>query len=221
MHFLAVGASLNNNANNSELSTEETVELEEFTHHLKQHLKQILSDRFSYGTIEGFWISDDVLLDAVYNANRALRDWRHHYSGNVTVLKYVSNVVFWISNLKPIYPAGLTKKGQRCEHKSINEELALMWAVATIRSDIEEGNLQEVISAKEENIHIFDMLIKRYVNDNIYRKTTIEEHDEVCTKYEETIHHLRYKKFTAINLYEILMHLIVPFQYMKSEKDNT
>lgn len=120
--------------------------------------------------------------------------------------------------LKPLNNVLLVDKdsGQEVDFPDINEHVALYWAMTRVAHAVKSNQLVEVVSYTEENLALFRSVVVFYYKYGFFRslgdKTPIAE----SVKVDEMTHNLRYKKFTAVNIYEIFCHLILPFRAVKS-----
>ena len=120
-------------------------------------------------------------------------------------------MAFWVIKLKPLNSLGLRKDGVPVECSDINERMTLRWVQMTIWTLIEQNKIPEILprddAIKASVNHIFDS----YFNEDLFGRSADPE-DPGSKKSYETGYYMRYKKMTAINIYESLVHLFLPIK---------
>ena len=159
------------------------------------------------------YISIKGLVQVVGRSKMSMEDMRNHYPKSITNLKFISNVMFWIIMLKPISPIAFSKDGKIVDLPNINEHIALIWGIHTMKNFIKAGKLSEVVSNKEKNV----IRAERFIDN--YLKVPIYDDNPSTTKFNETKYYLRYKRYTAVNIYESFMYILLPFLYMKRSRN--
>lgn len=186
---------------------------------LENDLRDILENTYDLILPDDSWISSGTLLDIVYCSEAALQDMRHKYPHHLSVIKHIAIVTFWIIKLKPIHNVNLLKKstGEVFNFIEVNEAVAIFWAMKVLKEAVQAGVLSELISSKEENIEALDQVITYYYNNGFYRNKSTLLPIPQSKKIYETLNNFRYRNFTAISIYEILTHLIIPFRVVNKK----
>jgi hypothetical protein len=186
-------------------------EVADFVETLEKDLKKLLSD-FDLEIYEDFTISRPILTQAVIASKQAMIDVRMAYPYTVTGLKHISNLCYWIMKLKPISGSALKFSGERISDIAINEKIALYWGLQTILGAIRADQLKELLENSGPNLHRYGYVVRFFLNENIYRSVTTQHQIPGTSKFTETVHYCRFKKMTAVNLYETFMQLIMAVQ---------
>ena len=138
---------------------------------------------------------------------------RHRYPFSVSIVKYISNTIFWLIKLKPINACGLTAIDSGClaEVRDINEQIALYWGMEMMLRAVTTNYIPELITSSPENVKNVRAIMYSYIKNNVYfdKKGFPMEGTQ---KYKETVYYFRYKKFTAVNIYEMIVHMIIGFR---------
>jgi hypothetical protein len=188
------------------------VDAKELAGSLYSDIVQILEDDWGLYPISDLTISLHTLFEVAHATERAMTDLRLQYPKNITMIKYIATVAFWIIRCKPINSFLADQDGAAVDAPDINEHIALSWALLSLVKSARQGVLRELIRPTRRNLSNLDRIITYYKNGSIYRnvKTGIPVPD--TTKYKETIYYFRYKKITAVFIYEILVHLLVSYK---------
>ena len=173
---------------------------------LEEELREILVHDFRVRAPEFAWHSPQTLADVVTSAHRAMEDMRNHFSGSISIIKHISNIMFWLIKLKPINGSNLSADGYYLDAADVNERIALYWGMATTLDVIEAEKLSELVPAKDADKvrRIFDY----YLFSDMYGPKGRTK-GERTTKFAETTFYFRFKKVTAINIYEMFLHMFV------------
>jgi hypothetical protein len=178
---------------------------------LEKELTKLLRD-FDLQSYEGFTISRPVLMQIVHSSREAVQDIRNSYPHTVSGLKHISNLCYWIMRLKPVNSSALKRKGRRISDVAINEKIALYWALQKILRSIKEEKLRELVTNSKPNIARFRYVVRFFLKEDLYTSISEKQQIKGTSKFVETVHHCRFKKITAINLYETFMQLIMSVQ---------
>jgi hypothetical protein len=174
---------------------------------------QTVEVRLDDNAIENLTLNVLVISDIVHSAEQAMHDLRNSYPHTISMLKYISNVCYWIIRLKPVNCNFLMRDNTRITDIRINEKLALYWGLFQILKCIKDSKLVELVEGTPENMQKFCSVVLFFLETNLY--STVTDRGELAdtSKYKETVHYSRYKKVTAINIYEMFMHLIVTLRF--------
>jgi hypothetical protein len=138
---------------------------------------------------------------------------RNTYPYTAAGLKHISNVTYWIMRIKPINEDLLKVDQRRAVDFTINEKIAMLWAMQNILKSVRENRLRELICDTDQNRRSLEAFLGYFFNSDLY--TTIDSGEPVAgtSKFKETVHYCRFKKITAINLYEMFMQIIMAVNF--------
>ena len=181
---------------------------------LEEQFAEILGDRFGLDMPPDLWVCGSTMHEVVEATRNSYQDGRHHYPFSITLLKQIAINAFWIVKLKPINNIMIFDKATGCKANfpDVNETVAMYWAIARVAQAIKSDKLSEVITNTPANRALFLKIIDFYCNHGFYRSLEDQSTVDGSYKIDELIHNLRYKKFTAVNIYEVITHLILPFR---------
>ncbi len=207
----------------SDSSQAESIEqtLTEYNVILEADLAQILIDVYNIQLPEDMiWLCKSSLEMVATASYEGFRDSRARYLYSISYLKLISITAFWLIKLKPINNVGLIDKSTQREidFPDINESVATYWAIANVGDAIARGRLTELVTNSSPNIENYIKIVKYYYTENIYRSIEDSSPIENTQKVNELIFNLRMKKFSAVNIYEVLCHIIIPFKMFRLEE---
>src|SRR3989304_9377296 len=179
---------------------------------LLEDFETILTEDFKLALLDDSAIAPAVIWDVVDSTFQAMEDMRHQYPYSITIIKFISNLMFWTMRLKPISSCGLLDKGDIVNVPDINEHLAIYWGMHKITEAVKTGQLLELVNATPETIDGFRKVVVYYLSRDLYKNLKTGEPIRDTRKYNETVYYSRYKKTTAVNIYEVIMHLIVAYK---------
>ncbi len=173
-----------------------------------------LKREFGYDVWEGVTISHRILAEISISSIQSIGDMRNSYPHTVSSIKYISNIAFWIVKLKPIMINALVvaEAGEkpRCVSDSkINEKIAFIWLLHKICRLTKDGQFKEIIDDSEKSMLILKNFVQNYISGNMYKNVADGQPVDLSSKFNETVHNSRYKKITAINIYEMITHALV------------
>lgn len=185
-----------------------------FADNLEIQIKSILEKDFGFKVIDGLTIDRHVVLDVAIRVEMAMKDMRNIFKSTISMLKYIGNAAFWVLKLKPINTNTLLKDGKIVSSKQINERVALAYSLKSVYNAILQDNLREIVTADEfqENSDFrkkFNKLIQFYLVNNVYRNSETLVPKAGSQKFNETAYNFRYKKISAVNIYEMLTHMVL------------
>lgn len=185
---------------------------------LEEQFTEILTKTFGVILPERYWICQSTLLEVAEATRASYEDGRHHYPFSISLLKQIAINAFWIVKLKPLNNVMMLDRDTKDEidFPDINEQVALYWAMTRVAHAVKSGHLNEVVSFSEENMALFRSVVVFYYTHGFFRNTTDFKPIPESVKVDEMTHNLRYKKFTAVNIYEVFCHLILPFRAVKA-----
>jgi hypothetical protein len=157
-------------------------------------------------------ISGAALYEAAARAQEALKDLRSQYYRNVSTIKYIATVMFWIVKCKPINSILVDSGGSLIDAPEVNEHVALNWGLKKLLEYAQDGQLRELIPNTRAHNKGLRKIIYFYKYRDIYRNAESGEGVPNTTKYGETVYYFRCKKITAVYIYEILLHMIVSYR---------
>lgn len=184
---------------------------------IKAQIKQLLSDVYAINVTEDYWICDITLMQVVASVEASHRDMRNHYNSGISILKHIALIASWLIKLKPLNNVELYKRGSLVKVPDINERIAICLAMKLVADAVISGKLSEIVTPTERNIGYLREIIKYYYHGDLYRKIDGTTGVGDSQKVSELIHNFRFKKFTSINIYEILVHLIIPFKVIGTQ----
>ncbi len=179
---------------------------------LEKHFLDILVNHFEVEPVEDDWLCTETLAEVAFQAVSSTNDFRHRYPHSVTAIKYISIVAFWINKLKPINGLALKQDGEWVSCPNVNERVALRWIEATLWRLFKENRIQEFLPFNSDT----ESSVKKIFNLYFYGDTYISElleGDARNNKSYESAYYMRYKKMTAINIYESLIHMLLPIRH--------
>jgi pantothenate kinase-related protein Tda10 len=154
-------------------------------------------------------ISRTVVQDVCWISEQSMGDLRATPSHTISAVKNVCIVAFWISRLKPlnINVVERTDKGlKQVNEYLINEKIAIYWAILNIIRLFNNDKLLELGANKIENIKKFRIQANMLLKNSIYKHI---DQKKSWTKYQEIAYHMRYKKISSVNLYDIVTTLLI------------
>jgi hypothetical protein len=159
-------------------------------------------------------VSLDCLSEIAKSSHGAMADMRNRYPNSVAMVKYISNVMFWIIKLKPINPCALESisTGELHEVSNINEHIALLWGMHRIVEAVKKNKMPELIYGTPEYVANVEQAMRGYMARDIYFSSSTWQPVTGTNKYSETLYYLRFKKVTAVNIYETIVHLILGYK---------
>lgn len=198
-------------------------EVADFVGDLFDQFVYILQDVYELDFDQQEIICLQSLTEIVVATQESFEDARAKYPYNISAIKLVSLLTFWIIKLKPINNGRLLSKktGEKVDFPDVNEQIAIYYAILQISQFVVSGQLKEIISPQEDTVANLKRMITFYYKVGFYRD--LNAGDEMSPvqgseKIREVIHNLRFKRFTAVNIYEILTHIILPFRVMKDSE---
>lgn len=164
-----------------------------------------------------FWLSTEALDQVVYQSNKSLTDFRHRYPFSITAFKHLSIIAFWIIKLKPINTLGLKRNGNLVDYPEMNETFALTWLIQSVIDHVENNRVPEFIESTETSKKMVTEMFTCFQNDLIYSNDNEEQNGDMRdfenNKFYETRYYMRYKKMTAINIYESIISMLLPIKF--------
>jgi len=194
------------------------VDISEFVGDVFDELNDILSNVYDLQFDQDSVICLTTLKQVATSTEESFLDARAKYQYNISAIKLVSLLAFWIIKLKPISNSGFVSKssGKVVDFPDVNEQVAIYLAILQISQFVISGKLVEIISPQDDTVANLRRMIAFYYNIGFYRDVENEMKPvEGSEKIREVIHNIRFKRFTAVNIYEILTHIILPFRVMK------
>ena len=179
---------------------------------LDQEFNFLLRHDFRLEPLAPVCISHVAIFDVARSSFQAISDLRNQYPNTLSLLKYISNVMFWIVKLKPINSSALIAGDDLVIVEDVNEQLAVYWGMKKFVQAVDHGKLAEIIDPSPKNKRRVHKVIRTYLTENIYRKPGTKVEIPNTVKYDETIFYLRYKKITAVNIYEMMLHMVVAYR---------
>lgn len=188
---------------------------------LERDFEKILRNSFGMNIPDHCWVCSTTMAEVADSTCSSYIDARNRYPYSISYLKQIAITTFWIVKLKPINNVMLFDKnsGKAVDFPDINEAVAIYWCMMKLSSAIKNEKLSEVVTGSPENMKNVRETIIFYYQSGFYRN--VETHEPIVdsNKADELTFNLRFKKFTAVNIYEVLCHLILPFRVLKSQKE--
>lgn len=195
---------------------------------LDEELVSILKTSFRLRGDPDDWISVHVLSEVCYQSRLSLKDFRHRYPYNITALKYLSVVCFWIIKLKPLNVEGFRdENGRKMGVPNINERVAVNWLLMNVCALAKSKQINEITDGLDRFDDLLVESVKFHKNESIYdedepkRSRDLPLDYSAETKSHETAYYMRFKKMTAINIYESLIHLLIPIKAIVGNGDSS
>ncbi len=196
---------------------QQTDEMKDLVQSLRDDFEQIITEHLGADIVPGEWLSQNCLIQVAEQAVRSAEDFRHRYPYHVTAIKYVSIVSFWIIKLKPINVMGLRQGEDLVQCSDVNERVAIRWIQKQIWVLLDGNCIPEFLPNSDEVRAKVKEVFQFYFYHNLYDRVNGSgeagdeyELDPSRNKFYETSYYMRYKKMTAINIYESLIHMFLP-----------
>jgi len=154
-------------------------------------------------------ISYSVLFDAVRSAHEAYQDTRNTYPYAITVIKCHAIQAFWLAKLKPIKTGWLQREDGRYQIININESVAICFMLDAIFNGLRTGKIREFFGHGMPSTDYVEKFIEEYSATPAFFRRDGEPVPN-SQLLRETAHHMRYKNLTAVALYEMMMHSLIP-----------
>lgn len=181
---------------------------------MEADLRKILEHAYGLELHKDAWICSTTLGEVIRCCMESHLDARQRYPYSISVIKTISLTTFWLIKLKPLNNVFLVNRETRrlMDFPEINEAVAIYWAVTKLVGAVKRGTLSELISLDEASVNHLSEVLRYYYNGNFYNKVDSKKEVQGTEKVLELIHHFRIKKFTAINIYEVLSHMLLPIR---------
>lgn len=183
--------------------------------YLQVRINEIVKCQFQLSPVEGEWLSQATLAEVAFQTIKSLDDFRHRYHTSVASFKYLSVICFWIMKLKPVNTLGLKRDGAWISCSNINERIAHRFLMEDVYILMATDAVTEFISVDDAMLTTYAETWNTYFAAEMYTRpdgTDAGIERRQTTKAYETVYHMRFKKMTAINIYESLIHMLLPLK---------
>lgn len=192
---------------------QEIAEAIKLSEQLHSFFRQTLRTYYNCSMQENEWLSDESLSQVCEQSVKSLSDFRHRYPHTITAFKFLSIVVFWIIKIKPVNGLALKKDDKHLDWPDVNEQLALKYIQYAICRMLEKDKVPEFLVSNQQTKDMTHQIFKILFEHELYQHKDQDEKIKDSyrnNKIYETAYYMRFKKMTAINIYESLTHLFLP-----------
>ncbi|WP_138511611.1 hypothetical protein [Maricaulis alexandrii] len=184
---------------------------------LRTDFEHILTNSLGLMPARLGWASSRTMADVARQSIQSMKDYRHRYPFAVSPLKYISVITFWIVKLKPINVMAFKRNGRWVESTNLNERVAYIWMRDKILQAAQSGDLKGFLASDESIVLAIENMFETIENETLYEEgdsDSVDPDDNRLrnNKQYETLYYLRFKKITAINIYESILHLLLPIK---------